>query len=205
MVENQLRRRDITDPAVLAAMARVPRDRFVPEESRAHAYDDRPLPIGEGQTISQPYVVALMIQLLEPGPADRALEIGTGSGYAAAVLACCVAEVHTVERLGLLARTAATNLAEAGVTNVAVHEGDGTLGWPEAAPYEAILVSAAGPRVPAALVDQLALGGRLVTPVGDPGHQELVRVRRDDDGQTRQEHLGGVSFVPLIGEQGWKA
>lgn len=204
MVANQLRRRDITDPRVLAAMEQVPRDRFVPEAVAAEAYADRPLPIGEGQTISQPYVVALMVQLLEPAPADRVLEIGTGSGYAAAVLGCCVAEVHTVERLGPLARTATTTLAGLGIANVIVHEGDGTLGWPDAAPYQGILVSAAGPRVPDALLAQLAPGGRLVTPVGRPGHQELVRVRRGLDGRLRQEHLGGVSFVPLIGQQGWE-
>ena len=206
MVARHLAARGIRDPAVLAAMGRVPREAFVPAAERRHAYDDRALPIAEGQTISQPYVVALMTEALELVPSDTVLEVGTGSGYAAAVLAGCAGRVVTVERVPALAAAAAAVLADLGVAGVEVHEADGTLGWPAAAPYDAIVVTAGGPDVPTALVDQLAPGGRLVLPAGPLGHQRLVRVRRTDDGEVGPvEDLGAVAFVPLIGEQGWSS
>jgi protein-L-isoaspartate(D-aspartate) O-methyltransferase len=181
-------------------MAHVPRELFVPPWHRRLAYADHPLPIGDGQTISQPYVVALMAQLLEIAPSDRVLEIGTGSGYAAAVLGVLAAEVHTVERIEALSARAALTLRELGLDHVHVHTADGSAGWPPAAPYDAILASAAAVEIPPALLGQLAPGGRLVLPVGEPnGNQELVRVRRGQDGHLREERLGPVSFVPLIG------
>jgi protein-L-isoaspartate(D-aspartate) O-methyltransferase len=204
MVDTQIARRGIRDPWVLHAMRTVPREAFVPASLVECAYDDGPLPIGEEQTISQPYVVAVMTELVQPRPASRALEIGTGSGYAAAVLATIVSDVYTVERLGPLARTAEQRLASLGYRNVRVLHGDGTLGWPEHAPYEAIIVTAGGPRVPQALLDQLAIGGRLVMPVGSTNRfQHLVRVTRRAFDDYTQDDLEGVTFVPLIGEQGW--
>lgn len=205
MVDAHLRGRGIRDERVLAAMAAVPRERFVPASARRHAYDDRPLPIGDGQTISQPYVVALMLALLELAPTDRLLEIGAGSGYAAAVAGRCCAEVIGVERLGDLARRADRALRDLGITNVEIVEGDGTLGWPVGAPYDAVLVSAGAPDVPPSLVAQLADGGRLVAPVGaHAGGQRLVRVRRTGTDIARTD-LGRVSFVPLIGAEGWRS
>ncbi len=204
MVERQLAARGIRDPRVLAAMGTVPREAFVSDRQAAYAYEDRPLPIGEGQTISQPYVVAVMIEAAAPVPTDRALEIGTGSGYSAAVLASIVAEVYTVERLPALAEAAAGRLAALGYRTVHVRCGDGTLGWPEHAPYDVIVVTAGGPRVPPALLEQLAPGGRLVMPVGeDPYSQRLVRVRRRADAGVSEDRLEAVAFVPLIGAQGW--
>jgi protein-L-isoaspartate(D-aspartate) O-methyltransferase len=204
MVDRQLAARGIRDPRVLEAMRAVPRELFVPESAGGYAYGDGPLPIGDGQTISQPYIVAYMIEAVAPEPTDRALEIGTGSGYSAAVLGSIVAEVYTVERLPALAESAARRLARLDVRNVRVRCGDGTLGWPEHAPYDMIVVTAGGPGVPPALLAQLAPGGRLVMPVGDaPRAQQLVRVRRHRDGTTTQEWLEPVAFVPLIGEQGW--
>jgi protein-L-isoaspartate(D-aspartate) O-methyltransferase len=204
MVRRHLAGRDITDPEVLRAMGTVPRERFVPPSARAHAYDDRALPIDAGQTISQPYIVALMSQALELDASSRVLEIGTGSGYAAAVLGEIAAHVDTVERHRELVAGATAALADLGYTNVAVHEGDGSLGWPEGAPYDAVVVTASGPSVPEALVEQLADGGRLVLPVGGrAGDQRLVRVRRHGLTVT-EEDLGGVAFVPLIGDQGWR-
>jgi protein-L-isoaspartate(D-aspartate) O-methyltransferase len=203
MVRHDLAARDIDDAAVLDAMAAVPRERFVPAPGRAHAYEDRALPIHGGQTISQPYVVAWMLAALELAPTDRLLEVGAGSGYAAAVAGRLCAQVVAVERVAELVDDARDALAGIGATGVTVHLGDGTLGWPADAPYDAILVSAGGPSVPEALVAQLAVGGRLVIPVG--GHadgQRLLRVRRTDDGVV-EEDLGWVIFVPLIGEQGW--
>ncbi len=205
MVSGQLEARGIRDPAVLAAMRGIPREEFVPAELANHAYDDNPLPIGEGQTISQPYMVAYMAEALEPAYTDRVLEIGTGSGYAAAVLGRIVAEVHTVERIALLADIARERLAGLGYTNIQVHTGDGSLGWPGHAPYDAIVVTAGAPRVPQPLLDQLAVGGRLVIPVGrDPRLQTLVRVRRAGEDDYRYESHFGVMFVPLIGEAGWE-
>lgn len=203
MVTRHLERRGIHDPAVLTAMATVPRERFVRPADRALAYTDRALPIDADQTISQPYVVALMTEALELTPTDRVLEIGTGSGYAAAVLAEIAAHVVTVERIAELASPAEARLAELGYTNVEVHHADGTLGWPPGAPYDAISVTAAGPEVPRALLEQLADGGRLVMPAGrSRWEQRLLRVRRRGEDFDRED-LGGVVFVPLIGEQGW--
>ena len=202
MVYTQIAARGIRDPAVLEAMRVIPREAFVPESAVPFAYQDEPLAIGEGQTISQPYVVAAMSEAVGPKPGDRALEIGTGSGYAAAVLAQIV---YTVERLAGLAESARRRLVELGYENVHVRCGDGTLGWPEHAPYDAIIVTAGGPRVPPALLAQLAVGGRLVMPVGSTPHfQRLVRAKRAAEDKYDYERLEEVAFVPLIGEQGWK-
>jgi protein-L-isoaspartate(D-aspartate) O-methyltransferase len=205
MVERQLAARGIRSPAVLAAMGRVRRERYVPPELAAHAYEDGPLPIGEDQTISQPFVVAFMLDALELKGGERVLEVGTGSGYAAAVLAEIAAEVFTLERIESLARAAAERLARDGYAHVRVRAGDGTTGWPEAAPFDAIVVAAGGPSVPAALRAQLALGGHLVMPVGESTEiQELKRVTRTGPDEWREEDLGAVRFVPLIGAQGWR-
>ncbi len=204
MVEHQIARRGVRDRRVLDAMRTVPREVFVPESLAELAYDDTPLPIDEEQTISQPYVVALMAEALELSPADRVLEIGAGSGYAAAVLSRLAREVYSVERHAALAEAARARLERLGGANVHVLHGDGTLGWPEHAPYDAIVVAAGGPDVPPALLAQLAPGGRLVIPVGtEPRLQKLVRVRRGLDGGDRHEDLGDVRFVPLVGVQGW--
>jgi protein-L-isoaspartate(D-aspartate) O-methyltransferase len=206
MVRTQIAARGVRDPAVLEAMRRVPREAFLPAELEEFAYVDSPLPIAQGQTISQPYIVALMTAALELGPGDRVLEIGTGSGYAAAVLARIAREVYTIERHEELARVATARLAHLGFSNVSVRHGDGTLGWPEHAPFDAIVVAAGGPVVPEALLEQLAPGGRLVIPIGeDRALQQLVRVTRERDGRLRREALGDVRFVPLIGAQGWAA
>jgi protein-L-isoaspartate(D-aspartate) O-methyltransferase len=203
MVRRDLRPRGINDPAVLAAMAEVPRERFLPENYGHAAYDDRALPIAGGQTISQPYIVAAMAQVAQVHPGDRVLEVGTGSGYGAAVLAHLGADVKTVERDAELATTAAEVLAEVS-PGVEVVVTDGSLGWPEGSPYDAIVVTAAAPRVPEALVDQLAEGGRLVLPVGTRhGIQHLCRVTRQPDGRLAQEDFGMVAFVPLVGDQGF--
>ncbi len=205
MVRTQIAARGIRDEAVLRAMGEVPREAFLPPELEEFAYRDSPLPIACGQTISQPYIVALMTAALELSPGDRVLEVGTGSGYAAAVLSRIAREVHTIERHEELARLAARRLHDLGYDNVEVHHGDGTLGWPEAAPYDAIVVAAGGPTVPEALLDQLAIGGRLVMPVGeDRDLQTLIRVRRRPDGTLEREDLRDVRFVPLIGVQGWR-
>ena len=203
MVEHDLAGRGIRDPAVLAAMEAVPREDFVPAALAGRAYDDSALPIEASQTISQPYIVAAMTEAAELGPDDRVLEIGTGSGYGAAVLDAVAGPVVTVERHHELAESAKQRLADTGHGDVVVVEGDGSLGWPEGGPYDAIVVTAAGPTVPRALVDQLADGGRLVIPIGGlHGAQQLVRIRRQGD-QAVEEDLGPVAFVPLIGDQGW--
>lgn len=203
MVSDDLRGRGVRDERVLIAMGEVAREEFVDPVDLDRAYSDRPLPIGEGQTISQPYVVALMLEALELQPDDRLLEIGAGCGYAAAVAGRICARVVGVERIAGLARDAETRLRRVGFDNVIVVEGDGTLGWPAEAPYDAILVSAGAPEMPSALVDQLAPGGRIVIPVGRSGFgQQLVRARRVGEG-IEYDDLGGVAFVPLIGEQGW--
>jgi protein-L-isoaspartate(D-aspartate) O-methyltransferase len=204
MVDTQIAGRGITDPGVLQAMRTVPREVFVPEPQAEFAYEDTPLPIEEEQTISQPYVVALMAEALELAPGDRVLEIGAGSGYAAAVLSRIAAEVYAIERHAALAELARRRLHHLGYDNVHVVHGDGTLGWPEHAPYTAIVVAAGAPSVPDALREQLAVGGRLVIPVGaTPRDQQLLRVTRTGEHQYRQEQLGAVRFVPLIGTQGW--
>lgn len=202
MVDEQIERRGVSDPAVLAAMRTVARERFVPEGEEWEAYKDHPLPIGRGQTISQPYVVALMAAAAEVHPGDRVLEVGTGSGYGAAVLAAMGAEVWTIERHAPLASRAeaalrATGFAGSGAGGVHVVHGDGSGGWPAAAPFDAVVVTAAGQAVPPPLLEQLADGGRLVMPVGSDGEQELVRVRRTG-GSYEREDLGGVRFVPLL-------
>jgi protein-L-isoaspartate(D-aspartate) O-methyltransferase len=205
MVREQLEGRGITDARVLDAFATVPRDRFVTAPDQAAAYGDHPLPIGAGQTISQPYIVALMAEALILQPSDHVLEVGAGSGYAAAILSCLAADVVAVERMPGLAAAAAARLAELGYGNVRVVAGDGSTGVAEAAPFDAICVSASAPRVPRALVGQLTPGGRLVVPVGSPDEQQLVRVRVDHAGHARAQRLGAVRFVPLVGEQGWQA
>ncbi|MEX1080378.1 MAG: protein-L-isoaspartate(D-aspartate) O-methyltransferase [Homoserinimonas sp.] len=202
MVETQLARRDIRDPRVLDAMRTVPRHLFVPENQVRYAYDDRPLPIPGGQTISQPYIVAFMAEQARIETDARVLEIGTGSGYAAAVLGSLAARVYTIERHAELAETARERLAAAGATNVKVMTGDGTRGLPVEAPFDAILATASGPDVPKPLVEQLTEGGRLVMPVERRfGHQQLVVVQRTDEGYEEEAVLG-VAFVPLIGEYG---
>jgi protein-L-isoaspartate(D-aspartate) O-methyltransferase len=203
MAETQIKRRGVTDSRVLAAMGKVPRHRFIPRHLWEQAYNDYPLPIGEDQTISQPYIVALMTEALELKGPEKVLELGTGSGYQAAVLAELASQVFTIERLPALARTAEHVLAALGYTNVQVRVADGTLGWLEEAPFDAILVTAGSPQVPAPLTDQLAMGGRLVIPVGDRYTQTLTRVRRTPEG-INHEYLGGCRFVKLIGRHGWE-
>jgi protein-L-isoaspartate(D-aspartate) O-methyltransferase len=204
MVEHQIARRGVRDPLVLDAMARIPRQAFVLPGWEEEAYEDQPLPIAERQTISQPFIVAYMIEAAGLKAGDRALEIGTGSGYAAAVMAAIAARVYTIERHPGLAETARQRLRELGFDNVEVRVGDGTLGWPEAQPFDAIIVTAGGPKVPVALRDQLAVGGRLVIPVGESMHrQSLVRIVREGVAAYREEDLAEVAFVPLIGEAGW--
>jgi protein-L-isoaspartate(D-aspartate) O-methyltransferase len=204
MVDRQIVARGVRNERVLAALRAVPREAFVAAELARSAYEDAPLPIGEAQTISQPFIVALTAAALELGPGDRVLEVGAGSGYAAAVLSRLAAEVWAIERHASLAAAALERLERLGYANVHVIEGDGTLGWPAAAPYDAIAVAAGAPEVPQALLDQLAPGGRLVIPIGAaPRDQVLVRVRRLPDGTFSREPLGAVRFVPLIGAQGW--
>ncbi|HUJ58361.1 MAG TPA: protein-L-isoaspartate(D-aspartate) O-methyltransferase, partial [Kofleriaceae bacterium] len=203
MVQRQIRARGVRDRQVLDAMASVPREAFLPPELAEHAYADTPLPIAAGQTISQPYVVALMIEALELRGDETVLEIGTGSGYAAAVLGRVAKQVYTIERVPELERVARERLARLGFANVETRCGDGTLGWPEHAPYDAIIAAAGGPEVPRVLIDQLAIGGRLVIPIGDSRNQQLVRFTRVSDDKVHQEDLGAVRFVPLIGAHGW--
>lgn len=205
MVEEQIAGRGIGDRAVLDAMRAIPREFFLPDSAVEFAYEDTPLPIEEGQTISQPYIVALMADALRLTPSDRVLEVGAGSGYAAAVLSRIAAEIYAIERHEALAELAKGRMKELGFDNVHVLHGDGTLGWREHAPYDAIVVAAGGPSVPAALRAQLAIGGRLVIPVGTtPRLQQLVRVTRTGQNEYKQDELGGVQFVPLIGAQGWE-
>ena len=198
MVRRQLERRDITDPRVLEAMRQVPRHLFVSKELRPFAYDDRPLAIGHGQTISQPYIVALMTQLAEPRATERALDVGTGCGYQAAVLARIMREVFTVELVPELAEEAEQRLRELGIHNLTVHLGDAYDGWTEQAPFDVILVACAPPEPPATLIEQLAPGGRLIVPVGRLGVQELLRIEKRADGSTRESRQGGVAFVPML-------
>lgn len=205
MVERQVRDRGVVDPAVLAALRAVPRELFVPEAIRARAYEDTTLPIGGGQTISQPYIVGFMAEALRLRADDAVLEIGTGCGYAAAVLARLARQVYTVECLPALAAAAQERLRRLGCDNVVVRCSDGSLGWPERAPFDAIVVAAVAPAVPAALRRQLAVGGRLVLPVGErDGAQQLLRVTRGEDGVERTERLLPVRFVPLVGAAGFR-
>jgi protein-L-isoaspartate(D-aspartate) O-methyltransferase len=191
--------RDITNAQVLAVMGKVPRHEFVPGHLRSQAYQDRPLPIGHGQTISQPYIVAFMTEQLEPKPADRVLEIGTGSGYQAAVLAELTAEVYTIEIIKDLANQAAASLKRLGYTNVQTRTGDGYKGWPEAAPFDAIIVTCAPEKVPQPLIDQLKDGGRMIIPVGSSSKQKLVLLRKHDGKLDRRAVLP-IRFVPMTGQ-----
>jgi protein-L-isoaspartate(D-aspartate) O-methyltransferase len=202
MVRNQIARRGLADERTLEAMRTVPRHIFLPEEYRASAYDDTPLPIGCHQTISQPYIVAYMTEALRLSGEDTVLEIGTGSGYQTAILACLCKFIYSVERVPELAASAREKLASLGIDNVEVAAGDGTFGLPEHAPYQAILVTAGTPAVPQPLLDQLAPGGRLLAPVGDRGVQELELWQRTDSGFNNRR-LISVVFVPLIGKYGW--
>src|SRR6266481_4998702 len=203
MVETQIRKRHVNDSRVLECLERIPRHEFIPTELRDRAYEDVPLPIGEGQTISQPYIVAAMTAALRLEGNERVLEIGAGFGYQAAVLACLAKEVFTMEFRAELATEAAERLARLGYTNVHVHCGDGTLGLPEFAPYDAILVAAAAPSAPAPLLAQLAEGGRMVVPVGDVENQDLQMIERGR-GTFRTVMLEPCRFVPLLGAHGWK-
>lgn len=202
MLLHDLAERGIRDARVLAAFGAVPREAFVATAEIDQAYADMPLPIGCGQTISQPYVVALTAQAMELGAGAHVLEVGTGSGYAAAILGRLARRVDTVERIAGLAAAAEATLARLGVANVFVHRGDGSLGWLAGAPFDAIAVAAAARLVPPALLAQLAVGGRLVMPVGTADDQQLVRITRTNAGYT-QDELGVVRFVPLIGAEGW--
>ena len=202
MVRRQIAARGVTDARALAAMREVQRHEFVPAEMRSRAYDDGPLPIGYGQTISQPYIVAWMSELLEVAPDMNVLEIGTGCGYQTAVLGKLVHHVFSIERIEALSHQAATNLLRAGIENVTLRAGDGYKGLPEFAPYPRILAAAAPDEIPAALIDQLAPGGVLVSPVGRRSVQSMFRVRKHEDGELVRERLGAVAFVPLLhGEQ----
>jgi protein-L-isoaspartate(D-aspartate) O-methyltransferase len=203
MVRQQIEARGITAAAVLAALRRVPRHLFVSEALRDQAYGDFPLPIGEQQTISQPYIVAEMTQALQLTREDRVLEIGTGSGYQAAILAELAYRVYTIERIRTLYLQARRLFDELRLFNVVTRYGDGSKGWEEESPFDAIIVTAGAPKVPAVLVNQLAVGGRLVAPVGNPHSQELIKLVKDKNG-VRQSNLGGCRFVKLVGEHGWQ-
>ena len=203
MVKKQIRARGISDPRVLSAMERVPRHEFVPDVHRARAYEDSPLPIGEGQTISQPYIVAAMTAALQLTGTERVLEIGIGSGYQAAILSLLAADVYTIERSAPLAHSASERLARLGYANVHVHCGDGTLGLPEFAPFDAILVGASAPAIPAPLAAQLAQGGRMIIPIGDTDSQALRLLEHIGEG-FHVRSLDPCRFVPLVGRYGWR-
>ena len=205
MVEAQIARRGVQDAAVLEAMRNVPREAFIAPDFKELAYEDCALPIAEGQTISQPYIVGAMLAAAGLNKTDMVLEVGAGSGYAAAVISRIAGKVVAIERQHDLVEVARERLQRLGFDNVEIVEGDGTKGWPEEAPFDAILAAASGSHVPQALLDQLAPGGRIVMPIGSPGWpQELVKVTKRADGGIDRENLGGVRFVPLIGEEGWK-
>lgn len=200
MVENQLAARDIDHPKVLEAMREVPRHEFMPEKVRSLAYRDRPVPIGHGQTISQPYIVAFMTQQLNPDADDRVLEIGTGSGYQAAVLAELVKEVYTIEIVEPLAKSAKETLDRLGYENVTVRAGDGYQGWPEKAPFDSVIVTAAPDHLPQPLIKQLKEGGRMIIPVGAEGSIQQLRVLKKESGKLKQETVMPVRFVPMTGK-----
>lgn len=204
MVEEQIKRRGIRDLATLNAMLEVPRHLFVPHHMEQYAYEDGPLLIGHGQTISQPYIVALMTEAAELKPDSVVLEIGTGSGYAAAVLSKISKEVYTVERIPELSEQAEKVIHQLGYSNIHFKVGDGTLGWKEKGPFDAILVTAGAPVVPESFLEQLKVGGRVIIPVGDSISQQLLRLRKNEKNTYDRELLELVRFVPLIGEQGWK-
>lgn len=204
MVENQVIARGVTDPRVIDAMLKVPRHKFVEEALADQAYQDAPLPIGEKQTISQPYMVAVMSEALQLKGDETVLEVGTGSGYQAAVLALLCDRVFSLERLATLARRARRALDENGFSKVNIRLADGTLGWKDMAPFDGILVTAGAPSIPQEYLDQLAVGGRLIIPVGDRASQVLIRVTRVSEQEYREEKMLGCRFVPLIGSQGWR-
>jgi protein-L-isoaspartate(D-aspartate) O-methyltransferase len=198
LVREQIEERGVRDPDVLRAMRKVPRHEFVPPSARENAYDDRPLSIGHGATISQPFIVAAMTQLLEAGKDHKVLEIGTGSGYQAAVLSLLAGQVYSIEIIPDLAKTAAERVKRLGYNNVQVREGDGYKGWPEQAPFDRIMLTAAPPSIPEALIRQLKPGGRLVAPVGDTSNQELVVLEKGADGKIRRRSVFPVMFVPMV-------
>jgi protein-L-isoaspartate(D-aspartate) O-methyltransferase len=204
MVESQIITRGVKDRRLIEAMQKVPRHIFVEEAMAAQAYNDKPLPIGEKQTISQPYMVALMTELLELKGNEKVLEIGTGSGYQAAILACLADRVYTIERIRSLVLRARKALDSLGYFNVNIKIADGTVGWKEEAPFDAIIVTAAAPDIPGELIDQLAVGGKLVIPVGDQVDQTLLRITKQKDGSIVREDLIGCRFVKLIGKYGWE-
>lgn len=204
MVERQLMARGIRDEAVLNAMREVPREAFISEAMFQHAYEDRPLPIGAGQTISQPFVVAAMIEAAGLSKNDRVFEVGAGSGYAAAILSRIANRVYAIERQPELAERAAARLKRLGYDNIEIRTGDGTMGWADAAPFDAIIASAAAPYVPEALKEQLDIGGRLIMPVGVRDAQRLIKLTRESATLLHEDDLGDVVFVPLIGAHGWK-
>lgn len=201
MIEQQLQQRGITHQGVLKAMRAIPRDQFVPDPIREHAFEDRPLSIGHDQTISQPYIVALMTELADPKPTDKVLDVGTGSGYQAAVLAELVDKVFSIEIVTPLAEQADRRLQRLGYQNVEVRHGDGNQGWPEQAPFDIIVVAAASDHVPDALVDQLALYGKLIIPVGPPSQQELLVIEKQGDGTSTKQSVVPVAFVPMTGDE----
>ncbi len=204
MVDTQIAARGVRDRNVLNAMRAVPRELFVESGFEEFAYKDSPLPIGDEQTISQPYIVALMIEAADVGPGDHVLEVGAGSGYAAAVMSMIADKVYTIERHQPLAKAAGERFRKLDYINIDLRIGDGTKGWPETAPFDAIIVAAGGPEAPQALKEQLAIGGRLVIPVGEKmGHQSLLKITRMGEDDYEEEDLGSVRFVPLVGEQGW--
>ncbi|MGH6828191.1 MAG: protein-L-isoaspartate(D-aspartate) O-methyltransferase [Rhizomicrobium sp.] len=204
MVKNQLARRGVKDKRVLDAMASVPREAFVDAGLEEFAYEDRALPIAEGQTISQPFIVGAMVQAAQLLPQDRVLEVGAGSGYAAAILSRLAGEVFAIERHEALTGKARERCRALGYANITLKTGDGSTGWPDQAPFDAIVVAAGGPSPPPALKCQLKIGGRLVMPVGQADEQRLLRLRRTGDRAFEEDDLGGVRFVPLIGAQGWR-
>lgn len=204
MIHRQIAARGLDDPALLDAFRAVPREDFVSAEYASYAYQDSPLPIESGQTISQPYIVALTIHAARIGPGDKVLEVGAGSGYAAAVISRIASEVIAIERHHQLVELAQERMKRLGYANVRIVEGDGTLGWPEDAPYDAIVAAASGSHVPKSWITQLRPGGRIVVPLGEPhGIQSLIKVTKQEDGSLKREDLGGVRFVPLIGQEGF--